>query len=89
MDSNKEYEIKNLNQLSFPRTGYPICDLTGKTATAALITRHCTLYYATRELAEQAWHGIIKKIAHLIPSLQNAPASVGTADERQRREKEV
>ena len=33
--------------------------------------------YATEELAEQAWLGIIKKIAHLLPPLTQ-PAPIGT-----------
>lgn len=41
--------------------------------------------YVSEELAEQAWHGIIKKIAHLLgPLIQPAPI-VGTQEERTRR----
>jgi len=41
--------------------------------------------YVSEELAEQAWNGIIKKIAHLLsPLVQPAPI-VGTQEERNRR----
>ena len=54
-----------------------------------MITPHCTIHYANKELAEQAWQGIIKKICHLLPSLKDSSSSIGTADERNRRKLEI
>jgi tetratricopeptide (TPR) repeat protein len=45
--------------------------------------------YVSEELAEQAWQGIIKKIAHLLsPLIQPAPI-VGTQEERNRRSNNI
>lgn len=80
-----EYKIQPLNLLAFPRDTTPICEITGERANVELITPYITLFYVSDELAEQAWLGIIKKIAHLIsPLVQPAPV-VGTQDERNRR----
>jgi tetratricopeptide (TPR) repeat protein len=87
--STKQYSIKDLNQLSFPKTGYPICDLTGQRAQVQLTAKNFTAYYASRELAEQAWHGIMKKIGHLLMPLVQEIQHVGTNDERQRRDHEI
>ena len=40
------------------------------------VINHIWCSYATEELAEQAWLGIIKKIAHLLPPLTQ-PAPIG------------
>lgn len=85
----QEYEIQKLNLLAFPRNEQPKCTLTGMTAHVQLITPHCSLYYATESHAEQAWHGIIKKISHLIAPLLNSPPIIGTKDERARRSKNI
>eukprot|EP01035_Chromulina_nebulosa_P026489 gene26489-34685_t len=85
MDSSIEYKIQRLNLLAFPRNSIPKCELTGERANVELITQHITLYYATEELAEQAWLGIIKKIAHLLPPLTQPAPIVGTQEERQKR----
>lgn len=61
--SNKGFEIKILNQLSFPKTNSPhICLLTGHKASVQLISPQCTLYFASQQIAEQAWYGILHKI---------------------------
>lgn len=80
-----EYEIQKLNLLAFPRNELPKCSLTGSTANVQLVTPHCTLFYATESHAEQAWHGIVKKVSHLIAPLLNTPPIIGTKDERARR----
>jgi tetratricopeptide (TPR) repeat protein len=81
----EEYKIQRLNLLAFPRNGIPVCELTGERANVELVTQFITLYYISEELAEQAWLGIIKKIAHLLsPLVQPAPI-VGTQEERNRR----
>lgn len=46
-------EIRALNTLSFPKGKHPRCDMTGAPATVQCVTPHVTLYYATRETAEQ------------------------------------
>lgn len=51
------YRITPLNRLAFPKGKMPICELSGQPATVACTTPTITLYYATEEQAEQAWHG--------------------------------
>lgn len=80
-----EYEVKKLNLLAFPRDVFPICEMTGGHATVQLVTQFGQLYYASEEYAEQAWFGIIKKIAHLLPPLMIPVPVVGTQEERFRR----
>ena len=75
--------------LAFPRNFQPLCELTGNHATVQLVTQHCTLYYSSNELAEQAWFGIINKIAHLIAPLMLPAPIVGTHEERIRRTNNV
>lgn len=53
------YRITPLNRLAFPKGKMPICELSGQPATVACTTPTITLYYATEEQAEQAWHGKI------------------------------
>lgn len=86
---SQDFEIKILNQLSFPKIGYPLCDLTGHRAAVQLLSPHVSLFYASREIAEQAWFGIMSKIGHLIGPLQMDAPLVGTSEERARREKSI
>lgn len=51
------YRIEPLNRLAFPKGKIPKCEISGQAASVACITPHITLYYATEEQAEQAWHG--------------------------------
>lgn len=51
------YRIEPLNRLAFPKGKIPRCEISGQAASVACITPHITLYYATEEQAEQAWHG--------------------------------
>lgn len=51
------YRIEPLNRLAFPKGKIPNCEISGQAASVACITPHITLYYATEEQAEQAWHG--------------------------------
>lgn len=51
------YRITPLNRLAFPKGKIPTCELSGRPATVACVTPAITLYYATEEQAEQAWHG--------------------------------
>lgn len=88
-EDEQQYNIAKLNLLAFPRNQQPVCELTGTRATVQLSCANCTLYYASEELAEQAWHGIIKKISHLLPPLIEEAPIVGTQEERQRRAKNI
>jgi len=83
--NNEEYEIKPLNLLAFPRDFSPICELSGEKAKVQLITPYGTMFYASDLAAEQAWQGIIKKIAHLLPPLMQPAPIVGTSEERAKR----
>lgn len=53
------YRIEPLNRLAFPKGKIPKCEISGQAASVACITPNVTLYYATEEQAEQAWHGMI------------------------------
>ena len=66
----EKMEITPLNTLAFPKGKHPKCELTNVPATVQCETPHITLYYATREHAEQAWHGIMHKIAPLLGPLR-------------------
>jgi len=81
-----EVEIRALNTLAFPKGKHPRCDLTGVPATVQLETPQVTLYYATREHAEQAWHGIINKIAPLLGPLRSQAGMIGSEEDRAKRE---
>lgn len=82
-----EYKLQKLDALAFPRDYNPICELTGQRATVQLITNDgFALNYFSRDVAEQAWNGIIKKIIHLLVPLRAAAPIVGTAEERAKRE---
>ena len=82
-----EYKLMKLDPLAFPRDYNPICELTGQKATIQLITNDgFALNYYSREVAEQAWNGIIKKIIHLLVPLRAPAPIVGTAEERAKRE---
>lgn len=79
------YKIEPINRLAFPRGQVPKCELTGLVATVQCVCDHITLFYATAEHAEQAWHGIVHKIAPLLGSLRAVPV-IGSEEERAKRE---
>lgn len=79
------YRIELLNRLAFPKGQNPKCELTGLPATVCCVTPHVTLYYATREHAEQAWHGIMRRISPLIGPLRNPAPIIGSKEERERK----
>lgn len=65
LETNEEqidYTINKLNLLAFPKSALPICELTGARANVELVTKHYTLYYASSQLAIEAWESIIHKI---------------------------
>lgn len=81
----KPYKVVKLNTLAFPKGTLPKCELTGVPAQVAFVTPHVTLYYATREHALDAWHGIMHKIGPLLGPLRTESAAVGTEEERAKR----
>lgn len=91
MSGNPEvdYRIEKLNLLAFPRSEHPVCALTGSNATVQLITKHNSIYFANEASAEQAWHGIINKVDHLLGPLSQPAPIIGTSDERARRVKAI
>ena len=80
------YKIEPLNTLAFPKGAAPSCELTGLPASVQCITTHITLYYATREHAEQAWHGIMHKISPLLAPLRAPSVVVGSEEDRAKRD---
>lgn len=76
------YRLEKLNTLAFPKGQHPRCELTGLPATVQCTTSHITLYYSTKERAEEAWHGIVHKIAPLLAPLRAPPLVVGTEEDR-------
>lgn len=90
---NEGYRLKHLDPLSFPRDYHPLCDLTGLHAkyelTIIQFDNTFTLYYSSREIAEQAYEGIVKKIVHLLIPLTSAAPIIGTAEERAKRDASI
>jgi tetratricopeptide (TPR) repeat protein len=83
----EEFKIVPINMLAFREI--PRCDLTSARANVQLVTRDLTLFYASEELAESAWFGIMKKVSHLVaPLIVDAPI-VGTSEERERRKSAI
>eukprot|EP00968_Pinguiococcus_pyrenoidosus_P026958 scaffold7342_cov269-Pinguiococcus_pyrenoidosus.AAC.12 len=91
------YKIVPVTTLACPKGKTPRCELTGEAATVQLVTDGLTLYYATREHAQQAWDGIVCRIAallgplrkdHVSPDvLRRSPAPfIGSEEERTKRE---
>ena len=88
-DEEPEYAVVPLNLLAFPRNQHPKCELTNVNANVQLVTPYCSLYYANEATAEQAWNGIVRKIAHLLAPLIEPPPMIGTHDERSKRVKNI
>ncbi|KAH8076542.1 hypothetical protein JL721_550 [Aureococcus anophagefferens] len=80
------YRLLTLNTLAFPKGKLPRCELTGLPAAVQCVTPHITLYYATKEHAEEAWHGIMHKIAPLLGPLRAPSVVVGSEEDRAKRE---
>lgn len=80
------YRLKSLNTLAFPKGKLPRCEMTGMPATVECVTPHITLYFASKEYALDAWHGIMHKISPLLGPLRASSEAVGTEDDRARRE---
>lgn len=60
------YRIEPINRLAFPKGNIPKCEISGQGASVACITPHITLYYATEEQAEQAWHGEVVQVLMIL-----------------------
>mmetsp|Transcript_20205 Transcript_20205/g.42332 ORF Transcript_20205/g.42332 Transcript_20205/m.42332 type:complete len:456 (+) Transcript_20205:113-1480(+) len=81
-----EYRVELLNTLSFSKGDAPKCELTGFPATCKVVSPDIVLFYATREHAEQAWHGIMHKIAPILGPLRSGAMVVGSQEDRAKRE---
>lgn len=86
MAQQTPYRLLTLNTLAFPKGKLPRCELTGLPAAVQCVTPHITLYYATKEHAEEAWHGIMHKIAPLLGPLRAPSVVVGSEEDRAKRE---
>ena len=86
MAQTTPYRLLTLNTLAFPKGKLPRCELTGLPAAVQCVTPHITLYYATKEHAEEAWHGIMHKIAPLLGPLRAPSVVVGSEEDRAKRE---
>ena len=49
------------------------------------LIKYSIQFYGSELLAEQAWYGIIQKIAHLLAPLMQPPPMIGTREERAKR----
>mmetsp|Transcript_38518 Transcript_38518/g.46969 ORF Transcript_38518/g.46969 Transcript_38518/m.46969 type:complete len:414 (+) Transcript_38518:191-1432(+) len=58
-----KFAIKSINVHTYPNGRKPLCEITGRPATVALVTPHTTLYYATLKHAELSQKLIIPKIS--------------------------
>ena len=87
MTTEAEYKLIKLDPLAYPKDYHPHCELTGQNAAVQLITPEgFTLNYSSKEVAEQCWNGIIKKIVHLLSPLLSPAPIVGTQEERNKRD---
>jgi len=84
--NNQEYTITPLNTLAFSKGSAPVCELTGLPAQVQLTCDSLELFYATREHAEQSWHGIMHKISPLLGPLRSASLLVGSSSDRAKRQ---
>lgn len=81
-------QISQLNTLSFPKGKHPRCELTNVPATVELQPDNADikLFYASKEHAEQAWYGIMNKIAPLVGPLRANADVIGSEEDRAKRE---
>lgn len=80
--SNDKFSLRKLNPLTFAKSEFPICELSGKVATIELITPQLTFYFANKEIAEQCWYGIIEETLDLLIALRTPQQSIGTIEDR-------
>ena len=80
------YRIEDIDCLAFPKGKAPQCEATGAPARVQCVTEHITLFYASRDAAEEAWHGIMHKIAPLLGPLRAPPNVIGSEEDRKKRE---
>mmetsp|Transcript_30517 Transcript_30517/g.93320 ORF Transcript_30517/g.93320 Transcript_30517/m.93320 type:complete len:407 (-) Transcript_30517:160-1380(-) len=83
------YRIEKLNPLALPKNVSLTCELTGRPALVVLVAPQLSLHFASREIAMQAWDGILAKISHILGSTLAPPANVGSQMEREDRAREV
>lgn len=83
------YRIEKLNPLAMPKNVSLSCELTGRPALVRLITPQISINFASREVAMEAWEGVLCKIAHVMGTLLAPAASVGSELERADRARDV
>ena len=59
------FDLLPVNMLACPKDVKLVCEMSGRSANIQMVTPYITLYFATRDDAEQAWSGIMHKIAPL------------------------
>jgi len=79
------HRIEKLNPLAFPKGQSLVCDLTGKAASYSLVTPLVTLHFCSKEVALQAWDGILCKISHVLGTVLAPQPNIGSEEERVRR----
>lgn len=82
---NMTYKVEKLNPLAFPKGMDLRCELTGKPALVSLVSPFLSVHFASRELATQAWEGVLRKIAHVLGPLLTPPPLASSEEERNRR----
>ena len=82
---NQTYRIEKLNPLAFPKGQDLKCELTGKPALVSLISQFITIHFAAREIATNAWEGVLRKIAHVLGPLLAPPPLAASEEERNKR----
>ena len=59
------FDLLPVNMLACPKDVKLVCEMSGRPANIQMVTPYITLYFATRDDAEQAWSGIMHKIIPL------------------------
>jgi len=80
------YRLEKISTLSAPKGVRYVCELTGSAATVVLVTPYLKLYYSCKEDAILSWEGIMHKLVHLLAPLRGKPSTIGSEEERKKRE---
>ena len=82
---NQTFRIEKLNPLAFPKGQDLRCELTAKPALVSLVNQYITIHFASREIATNAWEGVLCKIAHILGPLLTPPPLASSEEERNKR----
>ena len=79
-----QYTVEKLNPLAFAKSQALTCELTGRPALFSLVvpSQLLTLNFVSRELAQQAWDGILCRIARELGQLLSPPPLASSEKER-------